>query len=506
MKIFRRCAALFLASLTLLLAALPVHASEGFTFNWDGGRDDDSDHPHCKSIFMMNLDTGTVVYTLNPDEQLPMASMTKIMTYIVAYETIPDIEHATIPVPQSVEDDLEGTGSSLAGVMVGEEINGVDMLNLLMVPSGNDAALALMEYVDTLYENGQLTVPDSVDPEDPAAYSQNEAEPTPAPAGEEGEEGEEEPGRMDYTGDSFFVERMNKKAQELGCKNTHFTNPHGLHHPEHYSTARDMATIAEYALTLPHFAEITSLMVYTKPATNLNPSEEDHINTNKLLRNFPDEYGNNYFYTYASGIKTGSHDQAGFCLAASATAYGYTYIAVLMGDMEGYEQGIHNEMLDARSLFRWALTELEKKTITTQGDVLSSVKLEYAFQKDELLLAAGENVSVMLPKNVDMTSILVTVDKPESVQAPVRKGEQIGTATLSYAGEAIATVPVMASESVARSDLIAGWEQGKSLLTSPWFLAVMGVIGGLIVVYLILVVFYRRKQRQLRRVRKFRDL
>lgn len=502
MKIFRRCAAVLIASLTLLMASLPAHASEGFTFNWDGGRDDDSDHPHCKSIFMMNLDTGTTVYTLNPDEQLPMASMTKIMTYIVAYETIPDIEHALIPVPQSVEDDLDGTGSSLAGVMVGEEINGLDMLNLLMIPSGNDAALCLMEYVDNLYASGRITVENGVDPEDPAGGSQP-ADPTPVP--EEIEEFDE-PGRLDYTGESFFVEQMNKKAQELGCKNTHFTNPHGLHHPNHYSTARDMAKMTEYALTLPHFAEITGQMVYTKPATNINPSEEDHINTNKLLRNFPDEYGNNYFYTYATGIKTGSHDQAGHCLAASATAYGYTYIAVLMGDMEGYEQGIHNEMLDARSLFRWALTELEKKTITTQGDILSSVKLEYAFQKDELQLAAGENVSVMLPKNVDMTSILVTVDKPESVQAPVRKGEVIGTAALSYAGEVIATVPVMASESVARSDLIAGWEQGKSLLTSPWFLAVMGVIGALIVVYLILVVFYRRKQRQLRRVRKFRDL
>ena len=112
----------------------------------------------------------------------------------------------------------------------------------------------------------------------------------------------------------------------------------------------------------------------------------------------------------------------------------------------------------------------------------------------------------MLPNSVDASSIIVTVDKPESVQAPVRKGEEIGTATLSYADEVVATVPLVAAESVARSDLIAGWEQGRSLLTAPWFIAVMAVIGGLLVVYLILVVFYKRKQRLLRRVRKFRDL
>ena len=111
MKIFRRWAGFLLACLMLFAAAVPAHAEEGFNFQWDGGRDDDSDQPHCKSIFMMNLDTGTVVYTLNPDERLPMASMTKIMTYIIAYENIPDIENAKITVPQIVEDDLEGTGS-----------------------------------------------------------------------------------------------------------------------------------------------------------------------------------------------------------------------------------------------------------------------------------------------------------------------------------------------------------------------------------------------------------
>lgn len=501
MKIFRRWAGLLLACLTLFSAAAPAYAEEGFTFQWDGGRDDDSDHPHCKSIFMMNLDTGTVVYTLNPDERLPMASMTKIMTYIIAYENIPDIENAKITVPQIVEDDLEGTGSSLAGVSVGEELTGLQLLYLLMVPSGNDAALTLMEYVDELYESGRITAPDAADPEDPGALAQEGAQATPVP------EGEEEPGRVDYTGDSYFVSLMNKKAEELGCKNTHFTNPHGLHHPDHYSTARDTAMIAEYAMTLPNFSEIVSTDHYLKPATNKNPSKEIHPNTNKLLISYPDPAsGITYFYTYAKGVKTGSHDQAGHCITASATAYGYTYVAVLMGDMEGYENDVHYEMLDARSLFRWALTELEKKTVVSQGDVLSSVKLEYAFQQDELRLAAGDNVSVMLPKSVDQTSILITVNKPESVQAPVRKGEEIGTATISYADEVIGTVPVLAAESVARSDLVASWEQGKSLLTSPWFIAIMAVVGGLIVVYLILVVFYRRKQKQLRRVRKFRDL
>ncbi len=311
---------------------------------------------------------------------------------------------------------------------------------------------------------------------------------------------------IDYSGSSYFVQRMNAKAQELGCKNTHFTNPHGLHEENHYSTARDMAVITKYAMALPNFTTITGQWRYEKPPTNMSPEIEYKTNTNKMLLNYPDEYGNSYYYTYATGIKTGSHDQAGFCIAASATYYGYTYIVIAMGDMDGYAQGVHNEMRDAKTLFRWAFLNLGKKTVTSQGDILSSVKLEYAYQKDELLLAADKNVSVMLPNSVDASSIIVTVQKPESVQAPIRKGEEIGEATLSYANEVIAKVPLVAAESVARSDLIAGWEQGRSLLTSPWFIAIMATIAALIGVYLILLVFYRRKQRQLRRVKKFRDL
>ncbi|WP_322172528.1 D-alanyl-D-alanine carboxypeptidase family protein [Acutalibacter caecimuris] len=495
----KRWAAALLGVLLTFFCALPAHATEGFAFNWDSGREGDSDHPHCKSLFMLNLDTDTVVYTYNPDEQLPMASMTKIMTYIIAYENIPDIENTVITVPQSVADDLEGTGSSLAGVQVGEELTGLQLLYLLMVPSGNDAALTLMEHVDALYASGSIVPKNAPNPEDPAAPSDAGATPPPAQQEEYG-------ATIDYSESSYFVRLMNEKAQELGCRNTHFSNPHGLHKENHYSTARDMAIITQYAMTLPNFSAITSAPAYNKPQTNL--SEPTTLpNTNKMLLNFEDpQSGINYFYTYASGVKTGSHDQAGHCLTASATTLGYTYIVVAMGDMEGYQQGVHNEMLDARTLFRWAFTSLEKKTITTQGDILSSVKLEYAYQKDELLLAAETNVSVMLPNSVDQSSIITTVNKPESVQAPIRKGEVIGTATMRYADEVIATVPVVAAESVPRSDLIAGWEQGRSLLTSPWFIAAMAVIGALIAVYLILVVFYRRKQRQLRRVKKFRDL
>ncbi len=534
----KACRALLSLLLGVCLAAslcVPARA-EGFDFGWDQD-EQNPDGPHCKSILMLNLDTDTVVYALNPDERLSMASLTKIMSYIVAYETIPDIENTVITVPQSVADELEGTGSSLADIAVGEELTGLQLLYLMMVPSGNDAALTLAKYVDSLYAQGLIAPEEEQQTEDPQAAgggtpSSSQAqvddpqgalqaaaagEPEIAPMAEGGgspEEGGTEGDGEEFTGDpagytpdSYFVQLMNKKAEALGCRNTHFTNPHGLYNPEHYSTARDLARIAEYAMTLPNFTDITGTFAYVKPATNVNDSESTFHSTNKLLQNYMDEQsGIDYYYKSATGIKTGSHDQAGYCLAASATALGYTYVVVCLGDMDGYAEGIHGEMLDARSLFRWALENLGKKTVAVQGEVLSSVNLEYAFQQDQLLLAAGETASVMLPNSVDASSIVVTVNKPESVQAPVRKGEQVGTATLSYADEVISTVPLVAAESVSRSDLLASWEQGKSLLSSPWFLVIIAVIVALIIVYFILMVMYRRKQRMLRRVRKFRDM
>lgn len=512
MKKCKRLAAALLSILLLASLWASPAGAEGFPFNWDVG--DGNTEPHCKSLFLLNLDTDTVAYAMNADERLPMASMTKIMSYIVAYENIPDIENKQITMPESVDEELWNTGSSVADMYPGESFNGKDMLYLMMVPSGNNAALTLAKYVDSLYPEEQAAL------ESAAAAATPTPSPSPSPVpegedgdeeddGEEGEEGESAFDPTDYTGKSYFVQLMNEKARELGCENTHFTNPHGLHNPNHYTTAREMAIITKYAMTLPNFTEITGTSAY-----NYRPIGSEEVRTanttNKMLTNYADETGMSYYYQFATGIKTGSLDESGYCIAASATAYGYTYIAIAMGSPMYYSDGgfceIHGEMMDCATLFRWALTSLEKKTVAVQGDVMSSVNLKYAWKKDELLLVAGENASVMLPSEVNSTSILITPDIPESVEAPVRKGEQIGTASLSYAGEVIATVPLVAAESVDRSEALHVWEQGQAVLSAPWFLVIMAVIVALIIVYIILILLYRRKQKQLRRVKKFRDM
>ena len=173
MNVWKKLMAAVLTGVMLLSCGLCAQAEEGFAFNWDS---DTNQGPHCKSIFMLNLDTDTVVYTHNPDEPLPMASMTKIMTYIVAYENIPDLENTVITVPQSVETELLGTGSSLAGVQVGEELTAHTLLYLMMVPSGNDAALTLMKYVDGQYALGNIQPQESAAPEEEGSQEESSQE------------------------------------------------------------------------------------------------------------------------------------------------------------------------------------------------------------------------------------------------------------------------------------------------------------------------------------------
>ena len=428
--------------------------------------------PYSESIFMVSLDSDTVVYALNPDERRPMASLTKIMSYIVTVETVEDLHNTRTVVPESVAEELAGTGSSLAEIKTGEEFSIYELLNLMMVPSGNDAALTLAKYVDAL----QIAAG-----EEDAAYDEN--------------------------GDGImsFVEMMNRKAAELGCVDTHFMNPHGLHHANHYSTAREIAVISQYALTLPYFAQISGQRSYVQQPTNLTEESREVVTSNRMLLSYKAEY-----YKYATGLKTGSLNEAGYCIAATGMYDGYSYLVVCLGapyvDENGARVEYRGEMYDAATLLRWAFLNIENKTIVADGDLVGEIALRYAWDKDTLQVVAQGNAMAMLPKALENGDIQVDLDLPEYADAPVKKGDALGTATYTYKGELIARIPLVAAESVDRSEVIQTIEQGKEIIRSPWFIVTALIIALLTVVYIVLVVAMNRKRRKMRRIRKYRDL
>ena len=405
----------------------------------------------CKSVYLENLDTDSPVFEKDADARRFPASTTKIMTYIITAEHISDFKNTYVTVKDKVLSALDGTGSSTAGLVAGEKLSIYQLLCSMMIPSGNDAALILADYV-----GGGDT--------------------------------------------SRFVEMMNQKAQELGCTGTHFSNPHGLNDPNHYTTVRDMGKIAKYAMTLPEFNNITNM-------TGSDCLGEDRylITTNYMI---DAARGGDYYYEYASGIKTGSTgNDSGYCLVSTASKNGYTYLCVAYGapyedkDGNSYDNGA---MIDSANLYEWAFNNLSIKTILAKNDLVKEVKINYAWNKDSIQLIPAKGYTEIMPDDVSLESIDRTFNVPEEIDAPVREGDKVGTVTLSYANQDIATVDLLASESVDRSDLLTAADGLKTIATSKWFIIALITVGVLVIIYIMVVGVYKRRNKSHRPVKKYR--
>ncbi len=404
-----------------------------------------------KSVYLENLDTGTVIFEKEADARRFPASTTKIMTYIITAENVDDYRKTYVTVKERLLDMLEGTGSSVAGLKAGEKLSIYQLLCSLMIPSGNDAALILADYV------GEGSI-------------------------------------------EKFVSMMNAKAKELYCTGTHFANPHGLNDPNHYTTVADMAKIAKYAMTLPEFNEISNM-------TESDCIGEDRylITTNYMI---DEGRGGEYYYEYANGIKTGSTgNDSGYCLVSTASKDGYTYLCVAYGapyeDEEGnaYDNGA---MIDSVNLYEWAFDNLSLKSILDKNELLKEVQVNFAWNKDTLQLIPASGVTKLMPYNITNDSIDKTFSVPEEIDAPIKKGDKIGTVTLSYANQQLAVVDLLAGESIDRSDLLTAADGLKKIATSDWFIIAASVIAFMIIVYIIIITVYNHRKKQYRPVKKYR--
>ncbi len=437
---FLLCVMIFLSSFSVL-GERNVNAAE-FDTDFD---------TVCKSIYLENLDTGMTVFSKNADTRRYPASTTKIMTYIITAENISDLKNTYITVKGSVLSQLDGTGSSVSGIKANERLSVYQLLNCLMIPSGNDAALVLADYIG----NGDV---------------------------------------------KKFVAKMNAKAKELGCSNTHFVNPHGLNDPNHYTTVNDMAKITKYAMKLPYFSDISNTV-----SSDCLGEDRYLITTNYMI---DPNRGGEYYYEYAKGIKTGSTgNDSGYCLVSSASKDGYTYLCIAYGapyeddNGEAYDNGA---MIDSKNLYEWAFENLEIKTVLDKNDLVKEIKLNYAWNKDTIQLVPSQSYSTILPSDVDVTSIDKNFDIPKSIDAPVKQGDKVGTVTLSYANQKLATIDLTASESVDRSEFLSAIDGLKNFVTSIWFILAVIVIAVLFVTYLIIITIYTKRKKNQRPVKKYR--
>ena len=213
--------------------------------------------------------------------------------------------------------------------------------------------------------------------------------------------------------------------------------------------------------------------------------------------------GGKYYYKYAKGIKTGFDTLAGRCLVSSASNNGYTYICVALG---GFSETENQAMLDSKALYQWAFNNLALKPIIDKNKPVGEVKLNFAWKKDTLQLFPATDYSAMLPKGVMPSSIDVKMNVPNSINATVKAGQKVGTATLSYANNEIATIDLVSEETINRNYFLFISFIIRSIFSSIWFKIAFFLFLVLATFYVFMFFKYNKikKKRKHRKSKKFR--
>lgn len=415
--------------------------------------------PYCDCVYMVNLETGLVVYEKNADKVKYPASLTKIMTCLIVLEYYSDLENEKVTISNAIMTDktllTEGVWSPTA-LKTGERIRLIDLLYCAMLASDNYAALAL-------------------------AYKVSE------------DKGD---GTIDW-----FIKEMNRKAAELGCTNTQFVNPHGLFNENHYSTAKDLFLISKYAMEMPSFAEIVETDVpYYRPPTNMTDETVRFETTNRMMMSAYEDY----FYQYVKGIKTGFLKASGHTYASYAVKDGYSYIIICLDDGATSNYGQRNDaMVDAKQLFQWAFSDLSLKEVVNTSTVIAEAPVEWAWNKNSIELVPSESFRTIMPSNIELSSILVETDIPGTLKAPLRQGDVVGKASLIYANEVIGVIDLVAGETVQRSEMLYLMSIIDGIFDSTIFLIfaillVLGVVG-----YVIYSLIHARNIGSLKKVRRY---
>lgn len=249
-----------------------------------------------------------------------------------------------------------------------------------------------------------------------------------------------------------FANMMNAKASELGCLNTHFVNPNGVHNEQHYSTAYDLALIGRYAMQNETFREIVSTTFYTLPATNKYPKNDRVFGTtNELIKPDTSDKVDNYYYEYTTGIKTGYTNAAKNCIVASSKKDSTEYIVVILG-AETTENGLSARYLDCKTLFNYAFENYNVKTLHEANSVLKNTKISNAsLSTKNLNIVVQDDISVLLKNGTDVNSIVPNVELHSDLKAPITEGSVIGKVTYAVDGNEYSSV-LLAGSNVVKSN------------------------------------------------------
>ena len=409
--------------ITLLMPS--VNADDFFA----DGKNIYSDH-----VYMVNTDTGKVVYELDSESIVYPASLTKVMTCILAIEHCSLDEVVTIP--SGLFDDVYADGGANINLRYGEEITVGDLIKTTMIRSACDSASALGYHVSGSIEE--------------------------------------------------FAKLMNAKAIEIGATNTHFVNAHGLHDDNHYTTAKDMYLIAEYALKNQTFCDIISQYTCTVPATN--KSEERTVYTTIDIEN-PEK--DNY-YPYVTGVKSGYTGEAGRCLITKATKNGMSYLLVTLGANRDRYYNDNMAFTDAVTLFEYCFAQYSIKPILNGGEVLGEAAVQNGVE-ETVEVMARETVETLIALD-DVP--LVTLNYDPEIKAPIKSGEVLGNVTVEIGDEKYIKDIVAVSDVELKSDKVTleSFNNGDNVATYMDIVSIALIIISVTVLTVFLIKVLKKKK------------
>lgn len=359
------------------------------------------------SALIMDRDSGRILWSKDADAKRFPASTTKILTALLLLENTKPNELIQAPF------DIEKTTGSSLHLKPFETLSAHDMLYALMMRSANDGCEAVARHISGTSER--------------------------------------------------FAELMTKRAAEIGCTNSHFANPHGLHDENHFTTAHDLALIAREAMKRPEFQAAVGTKSYTV-VRSLNQEDRLIKNHNKLLD----------LDSTVTGIKTGWTNPAGRCFVGSIERRGMSLITVVMKSSDW--------VADTTRLNEWAFAHLERREIFAKGDAVEPIGVPNG--RTSAKAAVAEPMVVIMERGSGDPQL--SIDLPDETLAPIKKGQQLGIMVAKLSDGSEERVPIVATEDVAEKPAM------MASLMSPSGAAIAGI-------FVLSYAFLRRRSRTMGR-------
>lgn len=331
------------------------------------------------SAILCEASTGQVIFEKNADERRPVASVNKVMTILLTLEAV-DEGRVSLEDQVTVSPRAASMGGSQAFLDAGERYKLSELLKTVIVASANDSAVALAEHLAGTEES--------------------------------------------------FVRLMNMRAEELGLTNTHYANCTGLPAQEHYTTARDVAKLSAQLDLHPIYYRYST--IWMDEIKHRGGRVTSLTNTNRLIR----------FYPGCDGYKTGSTNEARYCVSATAKKEGMRLIAVVLGTPAG-----QTRFDEARAMLEYGFANVQLVTPIAQGQALDMTVPVRLGGRDEVSVLSGGTCS-LLERRGEKNALSLEAALVEKVNAPVYAGDVLGEIRVKRGDEVVAVVPAVAAEDV----------------------------------------------------------